>query len=247
MSQVPHSAPAGPAQPLAEAMVTATANSIFGTLELGKAEDVFTIRASAGINTNEIMQTALKRDLDRLNGFRTDITPAKAKQLTKLRSDIARIEQNASPDGLNEKEINERASLFRQANEILGKPYVNVRADRVLSNLVDQVDALLEPKLQGAQKRRLENLRSLEEKYLDAFLGGNKSRALRQQLTNVQSQVSSLTPPRKMNELTSRERQQYDALVAQINDRAGSEYLLPSRKKARAESIQAAMSKLGPV
>lgn len=218
--------------------------AIFGKLHVASPTEVFSINSATGANANQLLSRSLKREIDRLQGYKTDLTPAEANRLAGLQEDIKRIEARAGPEGLSLDQHDDRAELYREANEILGKPYVDIEANPELKSLVDQVDSLLETKYRGATKKRLENLRSLEQKMLDSYFAGNTSNALARQLANVKTQIARLAAPRPMAELTPGERRQYDALVDKINAKAGHEYLMPSRKRARAEALQKAMQSL---
>ncbi len=219
--------------------------SIFGTLQQPSPGQVFGVNAAGSVNSNQLLQKSLKRKLDRVQGYRVDLTPAETRQLAKLQDQIVRLEQRAGPGGLSIDQYNDRAGLYREANKILGKDYVDVEADSVLKGLIDQVDALLEPKYRGAKKERLDNLRKLEIRLYESFARGNTSSALARQIANVKSQIASLVPPRRMSELSASERREYDALVEKVNARAGADYLLGARKREKAEAIQASMARLG--
>lgn len=218
--------------------------SIFGKLQAVSATEVFTINSATGADSNQILARSLKREVDRLQGYKVNLSTAETNKLTSLQDQIKRLEARAGPDGLSLDQRDDRAELYRQANDILGKPYVDVEADPVLSGLVKQVDTLLETKYSGATKKRLENLRSLEDKLFESYYGGNTSNSLARQIANVKTQIGRLAQPRPMSELSPGERRAYDALVEKVNARAGSEYLMPSRKRARAEALQKSMQAL---
>lgn len=218
--------------------------AIFGRMQLASPADVFTINQASTADSSQLIKKSLKREIDRLQGYKTNLTPAESKRLAKLQTDIQRIKENAGPDGLSLEQRDERAELYRQANDILGKPYVDVEADPELSALVKQVDTLLETQYRGPTKKRLENLRALEGKFYDAYFAGNSSATLARQIANVKTQITRLAAPRPMDALSASERRDYDALVEKVNARAGYEYLMPSRKRARAESLQKTMNSM---
>lgn len=218
--------------------------AIFGKLQTASPTEVFTVNQSSGADSNQLLAQSMKREIDRLQGYKTNLTPAQTNKLARLQGDIERLEARAGPDGLSLDQRDDRAEMYREANEILGKPYVDVDADPELAGMIEQVDRLLEPRHQGAKKKRLENLRGLEEKLYDSYFAGNTSNALARQLANVKNQIARLTQPRPMNELSPGERRDYDALVDKVNARAGSEYLMPSGKRARAEALQKQMQSL---
>ncbi|MEC9368316.1 MAG: hypothetical protein VX871_06430 [Pseudomonadota bacterium] len=220
--------------------------AVFGNVQLArKPEEVFRLNSAGGVNANQLIARGLKREIDRLQGFKVDITPADARRLADLQTRIARLEANAGPDGLSTDAFNDRAALFREAYDILGKPYVDIDKDPTLKQLVGLVDTLLEPKLNPASRQRLENLRKLEENYFNQFSRGNTSKTLAARIANVQQQIKVLTPPRKIKELNFEERAAYDKIVEQINLRAGQEYLMPAAKREKAERLAETMATLG--
>lgn len=209
------------------------------------ADTIFSTALASQTTENDLTLKAMERDIKRLQGLKTEITPADAEQLAKYEDEITRIEARAGPEGLSSDEIEDRAELYRAAYKILGKEFVDLEADDVLKGLNDEVDALLEPKLDGSKKTRLENLRKISLNLGEAYLAGNTSQTLLTQVANVEKQIESLTPPRLMSELSNSELREYDALVEKVNEQAGVEMILNSTKRARIEKIQSAMTQLG--
>lgn len=209
------------------------------------SDAIFSANLLGQTDQTELTLRAMERDIKRLQGLKVDITPADAEQLAKQQDLIQRIETRAGPEGLSELERKDRAEAYRAAFKILGKEFVDVEDDSVLKGLVREVDTLLEPKLRGEKKTRLERLRKLQTNLEVAFIGGNRSQTLVRQLNNVLKQVENLVPPRLMSELNPAEKREYDGLVEKVNARAGTEMILSSRKRERIEQIQSAMIRLG--
>lgn len=222
---------------------SARANSVISA-NRAYADAIFAASLFNESDQTEMTLRAMERDIKRLQGLKVDITPADAEQLAKHEDLIKRIDARAGPDGLSALEREDRAEAYRAAFEILGKEFVDVEADSVLKDLVKQVDTLLEPRLQGEKKARLERLRKLQTNLEVSYIGGNRSQTLVRQINNVLKQIETLVPPRLMSELSPGEKRDYDRLVDQANARAGVEMILPSRKRERIEQIQAAMSRL---
>lgn len=219
-----------------------SADDIFGG---GDASTFFT--GATGGGSQEAIRASirgLERELNRLLGFKTDFTPAEKKRLDEVQTRIAKIEKAASESGFTPDQIAERSELYQEAYRIMGKDYVDVASNPKIQALTDKVDALLEPKLQGASKVRLERLRKLEDTFLDALVDNPKNETARARLRNVKVQINKLIPPRQVSELSVTERRDYDDLVDRINSLAETEYLLDSRKRMRADRIQASMSEM---
>ncbi|HXK54686.1 MAG TPA: hypothetical protein PK405_08380 [Hyphomicrobiales bacterium] len=219
----------------------------------GSADDLFggagtsSIFAGGGSNSGEAVRASLKgleRELNRLLGFKSDFTPAQQKRLDVLQAEIGEIESKGKEKGLDANDAKRRAERYQEAYAIMGKDYVDVGSSEELQALSDKVDKLLEPKLQGAKKARLERLQKLEESYLDALVRNPKNETARRQLRNAKVQIGRLLPARSISELSVSERREYDGLVEQINDLAGTEFLLGSKKRMRADKIRASMSEL---
>lgn len=211
----------------------ADARSVFAGNDSGQAQEA--VRASL---------KGLERELNRLLGYKSDFTAAERKKLDDLKARIAKIDTRAKESGFTADQIEERARLYQEAYRIMGKDYVDVAGNEELQELTDKVDTLLEPKLRGAKKERLERLRKLENTHLDALVANPGNETVRARLRSVKAQISKLVPPRDIKELSPAERRDYDDLVEKINRLARTEYLLDSKKRMRAEQIQTSMSEL---
>lgn len=230
--------------------VSRNANILFGSpsniIGGGDATSVFSNSNTQNVRTSlEVSAKGLKRELDRLNGFKTDLTPAQKNILAKNQAEISEIEASVSDSkGLSEQEIQRRAQLFQESYRILGKDFVDQEQDPRLKALTDKVDALLEPKLRGGQKNRLDRLRTLEENAYQATLDAPGNETAVRRLRNIQSQVRELTIPRLVQQLSVSEKREYDDLVDQVNTVAKTEFILPSRERVRAEQLQTSLSQV---
>ena len=210
------------------------------------ADALFSPALVNGVQANELIVAGLQRDLDRLNGYRVDLPPSQKEELANLQDQIGRINQRVRPDGtLSPSDADERAKLYQDAYKILGKDYVEVKSDKALSELMQKVDKLLEPKLHGPQKARLERLRAMEASLLDSFDPSTSSKFSVNYIRNIQTQIRDLTPPRRMTQLSVTEKADYNRLVDQINTKAGTKLLLNSTDREKAEKIQDTMAQFG--
>jgi len=210
------------------------------------ADAMFSAGLVNGVQANELIVNSLQRDLDRLNGYRVDLPPSQKEELADLQDQIGRINERVRPDGtLSSSDADERAKLYQDAYKILGKDYVEVKSDKALSELMEKVDKLLEPRLQGGQKARLERLRALEASQLESFDPSKTSKSSINYIRNIQIQIRDLTPPRKMSQLSVTEKADYNRLVEQINTKAGTDLLLNSVDREKAEKIQDTIYQFG--
>lgn len=229
-------------------MTTRNRTALFGTSDAlfgaPTADAIYSAGLSTSIQANDLIVKGLQRDLDRLNGYKVDLPPAQQKELEDLQAQIGRINERADPDGvLSDSDATDRTELYQDAYKILGKDYVDVKKDSTLTNLMQKVDDLLEPKLRGAQKARLERLRTLETNFLNDYEKGSTSNAQMRQIRNIQVQIRELTPPRQLSQLSNTERADYNNLVKQINEKSGTDLLLNTRDRLKAEQIQSSIDR----
>lgn len=212
----------------------------------GGAQSIFSNGdAALSKQTLKLSIKGLEREMNRLLGFKTDLTPVQNKKLAELQKQITDIEKKAGDTkGLSIEELEERARLYKESYSILGKDYVDKEADPRLQALTEQVDALLAPKLRGAKKVRLETLKKIEDSALDAVVDNPESETSRRRLRNIKRQIAELTAPRDVSKLSPDEKRDYDELVGKINDIAKTEFLLTSRKKIRVEQLRGSISNL---
>lgn len=207
------------------------------------ANAIFSAAQAGGANGNQLVVDGLNRDIQRIQGFRTVTSQADNQRLAELRAEIQAIENSATPIGFEDQTKARRVELYTQAYRILGKTYVDIEGDVTLSRYKDQIDALLEPRLVGAKKTRLDQLRSLEAQARRDFFASGSETIVRR-LNNLAGQISQLVPPRLIGELSASERQQYDRLVSEANAYAGTEVFLPSTKMLKIENLQRTIGRI---
>ncbi|MDC9701178.1 MAG: hypothetical protein PSN37_02970 [Alphaproteobacteria bacterium] len=189
-----------------------------------------------------LLVKGLDRERKHLLGFKTALSPAQTKMLSKKQEKISLLEAKASGSaGLSASEHKERLQLYREAYAIMGKEYVDVKGNARLKALTGKVDDLLAAPLRGAQKQRHESLERLRSRALERVQERPKSEAAKHQLRNISTQLKKLETQREIKALSSAEKREYDRLVDQINDSTKSEILLPSRKRLRLEQLTASI------
>lgn len=226
-----------------------TVKSLFGDGSIlpGGNTDPSAVFDRQGSDARQALQLAaggIKREIDRLGGFKTDIQPAQKKRLADLQAQISAIDAKASDGSLDPNDLERRAERLQEAFRILGKDFVNIEDNPELQALNEKVDKLLEPELRGAPLKRLEALRKLEESTLDAIERNPKNETNRTLLRNIKKQISQLLPPRQISKLSVEERRQYDDLVEQVNALAGTEFLLGSKKRIRIATLQTSLNQI---
>lgn len=204
------------------------------------------IRATSSITVdrNQMVLKGLQDEIDRTMGFRTNLSVAEKQRLSELQSEITDLERLSQERRLSKLEFEKRADLYLRSYKILGKDYVDVQSDAFLKEKSAAVDDLLAPKLKGPPAKRLADLTKLKARLEDrvADRGERIVETLLNQIRSVNRQISELTTPRAISELSPAERREHDRLVRDINAHAGQELLLDSRKKLKIERLQATIA-----
>jgi len=232
-------------QPTSSVSSAQAATALFGSAgdPFGGANAASILDGSASQSSRKtisLIVDGMQRQIDKLNGFKTDLTPAQKKKLAQNQAEIAKIEKKATViKGLSVEDSTRRAELFKESYSILGKEYVDSSSNATLNRLTSQVDKLLEPKLRGAPLARLENLKKLAASAYAAINDNPENETARRNYANIKFQINSLTRPRKISQLSIPERNQYDELVGKVNEAAGTKFLLPSAERLRSERLQA--------
>jgi len=224
-----------------------SANKIAGALfAAGSTADTVFATAQQGTNSNQVIADGLSKEIQKIQGFRTDITPANEARLAAIKTEIEKIDGNTTPQDadLQERTAARRLELNTEAFKILGKTYVDIDGTPELKAVKDKIDDLLEPPLRGDKKDRLIRLRKLEKTAFQSFFANPESLTAATQLRSVSIQIAQLVPPRLVTELTLSERREYDALAAEGNQLAGTEAFLPAAKKLKIEKLQRTIGRL---
>ncbi len=225
-------------------MISGPSSSDISTSFFGSSSSVDNIFAARLSSPSSPAQQAAKlsigaaeREINRIRGYKIQLTPADNKRLADIQERIQAIETKAAEGTARQDEIEERSELFREADEIIGKPSADVETDDVLAELRGQIDDLLAPKLDRVRANRLETLENLKtslEEQIDE--GGNQF--LLDQFQNVVRQIDNLAPPRQIHELSQSERIAYDDLVDQVNNHANAKLVLNSRESIRVFNLE---------
>ncbi len=219
--------------------MVASVSDIFGG---GTADSIFSIGVSGGGNEGQqaakVAVEAAETEINRIRGYKLRLTPADKQRLGKIQEEITAIDEKARAGTIRPDEIEARSELFREADEIIGKPSANVEADETLEDYRQQIDDLLAPRLDGAKKRRLETLEKFKLSLEDQISEGDESAITRNRLVNVNKQITDITPPRRIQDLSTSEKAEYNRLVQQVNDYAGAKLVLNARESIRVYNLQ---------
>ena len=187
--------------------------------------------------------TAQKREINRIRGFKVDLTPIDTQKLVELREEIQAIDDKINRGVVRPDELEERAEKLEEADVILGKPIVDVEADETLAGYNSLRVAILEPKLDGATARRVEYFERVRDS-IETQLNANPGRQSLQILFRAAvNQIDTLKPLRSPSDLSPTERKVYDDVVELINDHAGVKIALTARESDRVEALEASIAR----
>ena len=194
--------------------------------------------------------TAHRREINRIRGYKLDLTPIETQKLVELKEDIQKIEAKVSTGTVRNDELDDRLEMLLEADEILGKPTVDVEADQTLAEFNALKIGLLEPKLDSATANRVAFFERFRDT-LEAEINANPERkSLQLKFRSVVQQITTLKPLRLPSQLSVAERKAYDDIVKLINDHAGVKIELTAQETDRVEALESSISRfegsLGP-
>lgn len=194
--------------------------------------------------TARITIKAQRREINRIHGYKLELTPNETRKLAELQSEIVEIGRKISAGTVREDELEDRTAKLKEADEIIGKPTIDVEADEFLAELAGGVETLLQPKLSPVELRRVEQLERVKDTIEQSFNANPESDTLRRQFINISQQIETLTPPRAISQLSKAEKAAYDDLAELINDHAGAKIQLPARDAIRVAELERSISQL---
>ncbi len=215
--------------------------------------EAFFATATSGANSSQAVALATieasEREINRIRGYKIQLSPADNAQLLKIQEEIQEIEAKASDGTVRPDELEDRLELFNEADRIIGKPIVDIEADQTLAELSAGLDLILRPNLSGPIQSQVDSLSRIKATLEERIAENPKSRTLTEQFQSVDRILASLTPLRPVSDLSPAERRSYDAQVELINAYVGAKVELSSResiKVAQLQSTIAEMRKLAP-
>lgn len=229
----------------------ANASSLFGA---SSAQDVIAAgAASSGTSDQQSAQViikASKREINRIRGYKLDLTPSELQRLRDLQEDIQKIQSKAAAGTVRADELDDRVEFLEEADRILGKPIVDVEADEKLAEYNNLRVALLEPKLEGSRAKRVAFIERFKAS-LEAEINASPERhSLQLKFQAINRQLNALKPLRSPTELSKAESKAYDDIVGLINEHAGVKIELTVAESAKVAALESSISKfqanLGP-
>lgn len=231
--------------------ISSIASALFGS---ASAETLFSAGQSASATPDQQSAKTIigahKREINRLRGYKLELTPSDLQKLSKLKEKIQIIEAKASKGTVRADELDDRLEMLDEANRIIGKPIVDVEADAKLAEYTALKVALLEPKLDIATAKRVAFLERFRNTIEEEITNNPDRQSLKTKFQGIDGLIKSLKPPRATSQLSLAERRTYDDIVELINDHAGIKVELTAAESdkvaALERSIVALQSALGP-
>lgn len=219
--------------------INSAVSSIFGA---GSAVSIFAAGVTGGATpAQQAAKTTVdsaNREINRIRGYKLQLTPAEENQLGKIQDKIRAIDKKAAAGTVRQDEIDDRSELYLEADVIIGKPSAEVESDDILETYRTAIDDLLAPRLDRLSANRLETLEKLKANIEEQIGDNPKNRTAQLQLQNVSRQINDVNVPRRIQELSQSERIEYDRLVEQVNEYAGAKLVLNARDSIRVYNLE---------
>jgi len=224
----------------------ARATDFFGS---PSADSVFSVGVRGGGATDSQLAAraiidANEREINRIRGYKTQLTPSDNNRLRVLRERILDINERATNAIASPLDFENRIRFLAEADEIIGKPVADVEADDILATLRERIDNLLAPNLSPAVERRVQTLETLRNSFEAQVSRNVANRTPQLQLQNVTRQILALTPARAISELSVGDRREYDELSRLVNLHVGDKLVLNSRESIRVAELQTTINEL---
>ncbi len=228
--------------PVSSLFGSASPETFFGR---GDGEAVIAAAQSGSAGTDpasaKAIVTAHRREINRIRGYKLELTRAEEKKLTELKEDILEIAGKALEGTARPDELDDRLEMLKEANRIIGKPIVDVEADDKLAELNALKVAILEPKLDNATAKRVAFLERFRDSIEQQVIRSPDRKSLKNKFNAIVQQIDTMKPLRQTSRLSKAERRTYDDVVELINDHIGAKVELTTRESDRVASLEASI------
>lgn len=218
------------------------AQSLFGSTSADTIISAGVSDTSVNAQNALTMTIAAKREINRIRGYKLELTLAEKQRLRDIQEDIRKIDVKINDGTVRPDELDDRVAFIDEADRIIGKPIVDVEADETLKEYNNLRLAILQPRLDPTLRKRIEFM----ERYKDTLekqLSESPDRlSLQRAFRGVASQLDRLNPLNSPAQLRGQAAKTYDDLVELINDHAGVKVELTVAENRRVEALQKAIS-----
>jgi hypothetical protein len=229
----------------------ASAESFFGSTSANAI--ISAGQAASGTSDQQSAKaiiSAQTREINRIRGYKLDLTPTDKQKLAELKEKILAIEVKAAAGTARADELDDRIEFLQKADLIIGKPIVDVEADDKLAEFNDLKLALLEPKLDNATAKRVAFMERFKDTIQQQINKDPERHSLQLKFQSIVRQLDALNPLRSPSQLSKAERKTYDDIVELINDHAGVKIELTAQESDKVAVLQSSIANfqgsLGP-
>ncbi len=229
----------------------ASAESFFGSTSANAI--ISAGQAASGTSDQQSAKaiiTAQTREINRVRGYKLELTSTDKQKLAELKEKILAIEAKASAGTARADELDDRIEFLKEADLIIGKPIVDVEADDELAEFNALKLALLEPKLDNATAKQVAFMERFKESVEQQISDNPERHSLALKFQSISGQIDLLKPLRSPSQLSKAERKTYDDIVKLINDHAGVKIELTAQESDKVAALQSSIANfqgsLGP-
>jgi hypothetical protein len=237
--------------PISALFPSVSAETLFGSASAGSLLSAG--QSTSGKSNQQSAATIIssqKREINRIRGYKLELTPADLFKLSKLKEKIRVIEAKAAAGTVREDELDDRLEFLKDADRIFGKPIVDIEVDDKLAEFNALKVALLEPKLDNATAKHVAYLERFKESVEQQINKDPERHSLQLKFQSIDSLINNLKPLRAPSQLSKAESKTYDDIVELINDHAGVKIELTAAESIKVAALESSIAQfqsiLGP-
>lgn len=214
----------------------------------GTATDLF---GKSSVNSEqqvaETIVTASRREINRIRGYKLQLTPAETAQLDAIQAEILKIQEKTQNGTVRPDELVDRTALYEEADLLIGKPVLDfdTDADDTYTEYVSALETLMLPTLDPAVQDRVDTLSRVKDNLEEKLSESPESATLLSRFQSVSGIIDELQPLRLVEQLSAEERALYDTTVELINDYTGVELQLSSVDAMRVTQLERTIEQFG--
>ncbi len=195
---------------------------------------------------NSAIIAAETREINRIKGYKVQLTPADNKRLDQLQEKILQVQEKAQRGTANAKDYEDRTKAYAEANKIVGKKTLTQEQsdDPAMKELATGLAALMKPRLSPAVKQRVDVLEKIQISLEEQLNDRPDSPVLKGRYQIVVSTLAKIAPLRKVSQLSPSEIKDYDKMAEAINKLAGFKLQLPSKDAKRVAVLERVITDL---
>lgn len=185
-----------------------------------------------------------RREINVIRGYKPELNQNEQLRLAELEDVVREVEEKSIAGTARQDELDDRLEAIDEANEIIGKPIVDVEADETLAEYNSLKLALLEPVLDPIKQKAVDRLNRLKTGFEEQIAENPERRGLNRQFQAVTRQIEAINPLNSPSDLSPEAQRVYDDVVELINNHTGVKLELTAAETRRVEELQASITQL---